>query len=176
MKLRIFAAALLAGTCFASGANAQAQSPAPDLNAVPDKMPFNIPFGPPIAMDKAQAVIAAAVAEANKRGWPEDFAVVDNHGDLVAFARMDGAQLASIAIAQHKARTAARYRRPTLAFETGMQKFGFNYLMTLDDVIASRGGIPLVQDGKIIGAVGCSGGTGSQDQVLCEAAAATIGK
>ncbi|MFZ2069139.1 MAG: heme-binding protein [Xanthobacteraceae bacterium] len=177
MKLRIFAAALLAvGTCFASGANAQAQSPAPDLNAVPDKMPFNIPFGPPIAMDKAQAVIAAAVAEANKRGWPEDFAVVDNHGDLVAFARMDGAQLASIAIAQHKARTAARYRRPTLAFETGMQKFGFNYLLTLDDVIASRGGIPLVQDGKIIGAVGCSGGTGSQDQVLCEAAAATIGK
>jgi uncharacterized protein GlcG (DUF336 family) len=177
MKLRIFAAALLAaGTCFASGANAQAQSPAPDLNAVPDKMPFNIPFGPPIAMDKAQAVIAAAVAEANKRGWPEDFAVVDNHGDLVAFARMDGAQLASIAIAQHKARTAARYRRPTMAFETGMQKFGFNYLMTLDDVIASRGGIPLVQDGKIIGAVGCSGGTGSQDQVLCEAAAATIGK
>jgi len=177
MKVGKFAAALAAAvTCFAGGALAQAQAPAPDLNAVPDKMPFNIPFGTPITMDKAQAVIAAAVAEANKRGWPEDFAVVDNHGDLVAFARMDGAQLASIAIAQHKARTAARYRRPTVAFETGMQKFGFNYLLTLDDVIASRGGIPLVQDGKIIGAVGCSGGTGSQDQVLCEAAAATIGK
>jgi len=176
MKLRIFAAAFVAAvTCFAGAAHAQAQAPAPDLNAVPDKMPFNTPFGPPIAMNKAQAVIAA-VAEANKRGWPEDFAVVDNHGDLVAFARMDGAQLASIAIALHKARTAARYRRPTLAFETGVQKFGFNYLSTLDDVIASRGGIPLVQDGKIIGAVGCSGGTGSQDQVLCEAAAATIGK
>ena len=179
MKLRIFAAALLAaGTCFAGLAHAQGQpqTPAPDLNAVPDKMPFNVPFGTPITMEKAQAVIAAAVAEANKRGWPEDFAVVDTHGDLVAFARMDGAQLASIAIAQHKARTAARYRRPTIAFETGVQKFGFNYLLTLDDVIASRGGIPLVQDGKIIGAVGCSGGTGSQDQVLCEAAAATIGK
>lgn len=177
MKLRLFAAALLAAiTCFAGGALAQAQAPAPDLNAVPDKMPFNIPFGTPITMDKAQAVIAAAVAEANKRGWPEDFAVVDNHGDLVAFVRMDGAQLASIAIAEHKARTAARYRRPTLAFETGVQKFGFNYLLTLDDVIASRGGIPLLQDGKIIGAVGCSGGTGSQDQTLCEAAAATIAK
>ena len=177
MKLCLFAAALSAAVmCFAGGVLAQAQAPAPDLNAVPDKMPFNIPFGTPITMDKAQAVIAAAVAEANKRGWPEDFAVVDNHGDLVAFMRMDGAQLASIAIAEHKARTAARYRRPTLAFETGVQKFGFNYLLTLDDVIASRGGIPLVQDGKIIGAVGCSGGTGSQDQTLCEAAAATIGK
>ena len=85
-------------------------------------------------------------------------------GNLVAFARMDGAQLASIAIAEHKARAAARYRRPTMAFENGVQKFGLNYLMTLDDVIASRGGIPLVEGGKIIGAIGCSGGTGSQDE------------
>lgn len=179
MKLSTLAAAFLAAGMLATGqANAQAQAPAapPDLNAVPDKMPFNIPFGTPISYEKAQAVIAAAIAEANKRGWPEDFAVVDTNGDLVAFARMDGAQLASIAIAQHKARTAARYRRPTLAFETAVVKFGFNYILSLDDVIASRGGIPLVVDGKLIGAVGCSGGTGSQDQVLCEAAAPAAGK
>jgi len=173
MKLRKFFAALLAaGACLAGVAQAQA----PDLNAVPEKMPFNIPFGTPIGLQKAQALIAAAMAEANKRGWPENFAVVDPNGDLVAFARMDGAQLASIAIAEHKARTAARYRRPTLAFETGVQKFGFNYLLTLDDVIASRGGIPLVQDGKIIGAVGCSGGTGSQDEALCKVAVDALGK
>ena len=57
-----------------------------------------------------------------------------------------------------------------------MQKFGFNYLLTLDDVIASRGGIPLVEGGKIIGAIGCSGGTGSQDEAICTAAASTINK
>lgn len=173
MKLRIFAAALLAAsTCIAGAALAQA----PDLNAIPEKMPFNIPFGPPISVEKAQAVIAAAVAEAKRRGWEMNVAVVDAHGDLKAFARMDEAQLASIPIAQHKARVAARYRRPTKAFEVGVQKAGLNYLMTLDDVIASRGGIPLVDGGKIIGAVGCSGGTGSQDEAVCNVGAAVINK
>jgi uncharacterized protein GlcG (DUF336 family) len=167
---------LAAGAATAQQAAAPAPAAPPDLNAIPDKMPFNLPFGTPITADRAQAVVQAAVAEANKRGWPEVFAVVDNHGDLVAFVRMDGAQLASIAIAQHKARTAARYRRPTRALEDAVQKFGFNYILTLDDVTASRGGVPLVEDGKIIGAVGCSGGTGSQDEALCLAAANTVNK
>jgi len=82
---------------------------------------------------------------------------------------------ASIAIAEHKARTAARYRRPTKAFEDAVQH-GVAYITTLDDVIASRGGIPLVEGGKIIGAVGCSGGTGSQDEAICTIAADTINK
>jgi glc operon protein GlcG len=180
MKLRTMTAiALTAGLLAGSAAYAQqAAAPAapPDLNAIPDKMPFNIPFGTPISADRAQAVLQAATAEATKRGWPEVFAVVDTHGDLVAFTRMDGAQLASIAIAQHKARTAARYRRPTRALEDAVQKFGFNYILTLDDVTASRGGIPLVEDGKLIGAVGCSGGTGSQDEALCTVAAGTVNK
>jgi glc operon protein GlcG len=177
MKFPILTACVFAAGVVAAGAAfAQQQPPAgaPDLNAVPDKMPFNIPFGTPIDYQKAQEVIQAAMAEANKRGWPEDFAVVDINGDLVAFARMDGAQLASISIAEHKARTAARYRRPTVIFENAVQKFGLTYILSLDDVIASRGGIPLVEGGKIIGAVGCSGGTGSQDEVLCKAAAGTI--
>jgi uncharacterized protein GlcG (DUF336 family) len=139
-------------------------------------MPFNIPFGAAITMDKAQAAIQAAMAEATKRGWALNVAVVDPNGDLVAFGRMDGAQLASVAISQHKARVAARYRRPTKAFEDAVQKFGFNYILTLDDVIASRGGIPLIDGGKIIGAIGCSGGTGSQDEVVCTAGASTINK
>jgi glc operon protein GlcG len=180
MKFRTMTAIALAAGLLAAGAATaqQAAAPAapPDLNAVPDKMPFNLPFGAPISADRAQSLVQAGIAEATKRGWPEAFAVVDTHGDLVTFLRMDGAQLASIAIAQHKARTAARYRRPTRAFEDAVQKFGFNYVMTLDDAIASRGGIPLVEDGKIIGAVGCSGATGSQDEVLCMAAAASINK
>ena len=179
MKLFSVTAIALTTCVLAGAANAQqaaAPSAPPDLNAVPDKMPFNIPFGTPITLERAQALIQAGVAEANKRGWPEDFAVVDPSGNLVAFARMDGAAFASIAISEHKARTAARYRRPTRAFEDAVQKFGFNYVMTLDDVIASRGGIPLVEDGKIIGAIGCSGATGSQDEVLCNAAAASVNK
>ena len=89
---------------------------------------------------------------------------------------MDGAKLASIAISQHKARVAVRYRRPTKALEDGVQKADLKYLLTLDDVIASRGGIPLIEDGKMIGAVGCSGGTGSQDEVVCMAGAAVVNK
>ena len=180
MKSRTLTVLALAAGLFAAG-QAFAQQPAapaapPDLNAIPDKMPFNIPYGAPIAMERAQALVLAAVAEANKRGWAMNISVVDPHGDLIAFGRMDSAPLASVAISQHKARVAARYRRPTKAFEDAVQKFGFNYLLTLDDVIASRGGIPLVEGGKLIGAIGCSGGTGSQDEATCTAAASTINK
>ncbi len=177
MKLRSLTAIALATGFLAAGAAYAQQPPAgpPDLNAIPDKMPFNLPFGTPITLEKAQALVQAAVAEATKRGWPEDFAVVDWGGNLVAFARMDGGQLASIAIAEHKARTAARYRRPTRAFEDGVQH-GVLYLTTLDNVIASRGGIPLVEGGKIVGAIGCSGGTGSQDEALCQAAISAVMK
>ena len=181
MTLRIFTAiALAAGVFVAGAANAQQQPAAPaappNLDAVPDKMPFATPYGTPITMERAQAAIQAVVAEANKRGWAFNIAVVDPNGDLVTFARMDGAQLASISISQHKARVAARYRRPTHALEDGVQKAGLNYLLTLDDVIASRGGIPLIEGGKLIGAIGCSGGTGSQDETVCTAGANTINK
>jgi glc operon protein GlcG len=168
------------GTILAiSGATAQ-QQPAPaapnPLDAVPDTMPFNVPYGPPISAARAQAAIQSAAAEATKRGWPVNIAVIDSGGDLVAFLRMDGAQLASIAISQHKARVAATYRRPTKAFEDAIQLRDAKYILSLDDVIASRGGIPLVEDGKLIGAIGCSGATGSQDEVVCMAGAATINK
>ena len=172
MKLSRFAAAL-----FAAGAivASQAQAQAPDLNAIPDKMPFNIPYGPPISAERAHRLIEEGIAEARRHGWEMNIAVVDPHGDLKAFTRMDDAQLASIPIAQHKARTAARYRRETRLFEDLVMK-GVAYIPTLDDVIASRGGIPLVEGGKLIGAIGCSGGTGSQDEATCTAAANTINK
>jgi uncharacterized protein GlcG (DUF336 family) len=178
MKLRVLSAVALTAGLFAAGA-AHAQQPAgpPDLSAVPETMPFAIPFdGPPITADRAQEVIQAGAAEAKKRNWPMDIAVVDSHGDLVAFLRMDGGQLASIPISQHKARVSARYRRETVAFENGVVKAGINSLLSLDDVIASRGGIPLVENGKLIGAVGCSGATGSQDEVICKTAASVINK
>lgn len=153
---------------------AQAQAPAANpLDNIPDNMPFNIPYGAPISLDKAREVMAAAVAETKKRNWSLVIAIVDSGGNLVTFDRMDGSQLGSIAVAQHKARAAAKFRRETKAFESGIQG-GNNYLITLDDIIASRGGIPLVEGGKLIGAIGVSGGTGSQDEVAAKAGAAVV--
>src|SRR5271168_2863668 len=144
------------------------------LDAVPDEMPFDVPYGLPISLDRAQAVIHAAVGEAKKRNWKMNVAVADSGGNLVAFQRMDGAMLASIQIAEHKARAAATFRRPTKVFEDGVQLMRFNYLLAFDGIIASRGGIPLIEQGVIIGAIGSSGGTDSQDEIVSEAGAAAI--
>ncbi len=144
------------------------------LDFVPDKIPFDTPYGPPISLDRAQAVIQAAVAEAKKRDWKMNIAVADSGGNLVAFQRMDGAMLASIQIAEHKARAAATFRRPTKVFEDGINLMHLNYLLAFDGIIASRGGIPLIEQGALIGAIGCSGGTDSQDEIVSEAGAAVI--
>jgi len=144
------------------------------LDVIPDEIPFDVPYGPPISLDRAQAVIHAAVAEAKKRDWKMNVAVADSGGNLVAFQRMDGAMLASIQIAQHKARAGATFRRPTKVFEDGVQLMRLNYLLAFDGVIASRGGIPLIDQGTLIGAIGCSGGTDSQDEVVSEAGAAVV--
>ena len=144
------------------------------LDVIPDEMPFDVPYGRPISLDRAQAVIQAAVAEAKQRNWKMNVAVSDSGGNLVAFQRMDGAMLASIQIAEHKARAAATFRRPTKVFEDGIQLMHLNYLLAFDGVIASRGGIPLIDQGLIIGAIGCSGGTDSQDEVVSKAGAAVI--
>ncbi len=144
------------------------------LDVVPDEIPFDVPYGLPISLDQAQAVIDAAMAEAKKRNWKMNIAVADSGGNLLAFQRMDGAMLASIQIAQHKARAAAIFRRPTKVFEDGINLMHLNYLLAFDGVIASRGGIPLIDEGTIIGAIGCSGGTDSQDEIVSRAGAAVI--
>jgi uncharacterized protein GlcG (DUF336 family) len=171
LRLRVAALTAFLGVCGVAGAQ-----PANPLDVIPDKMPNATPYGAPISLSRAQGAIAAAIAEAEKRGWALDLAVVDSGANLVAFARMDGAQLGSIAISEHKARTAVKFRRPTKAFEEGIQKNDYKYQLTLDDIIASRGGIPLIEDGKLIGAIGCSGGAGSQDEAACMVGAATINK
>jgi glc operon protein GlcG len=144
------------------------------LDGIPNEIPYDVPYGPPISLDQAQAVIQAAVAEAKKRNWKMNVAIADSGGNLVAFERMDGAMLASIQIAQHKARAAATFRRPTKVFEDGINLMHLNYLLAFDGIIASRGGIPLIEQGKVVGAIGCSGGTDSQDEVVSKAGAAVI--
>jgi glc operon protein GlcG len=176
-RLTLMATALCAALMAGSGAFAQAPPTSENPNdAVPDVMPFDIPYGEPINLETAKKVADAAVAEAQKRGnWKECIAIVGPSGDLVYFVRMDGSQNAAPAIAQHKARVAARYRRPTLAFETNLGRGAyFAYQATLDDVIASRGGNPLIVDGKLIGAIGVSGATGSQDDIVSKAGVAAL--
>src|SRR6516165_3380540 len=105
---------------------ALAQSPAPaaapaqpSAGGTPEIMPFDIPYGQSIGEEKAKQILSAAEAEAKKRNWKMNIAVVDTNGELVHFLRMDGAQIASVSISQGKARTAARFRRPTQIFYNG---------------------------------------------------------
>jgi uncharacterized protein GlcG (DUF336 family) len=172
VRVTAMAGALCVALLVSSAAFAQVP---PDPNnpneAVPEKHNY-IPYGEPIKLDQAKRAADAALADATKRGWAMCIAVVGPSGDLVYFEKMDNCQYASIQIAQHKARAAARYRVPTVAFERRMAQGPYNaYLPTLDDFIGSRGGNPIVVGGKVIGAIGVSGGSGSQDDTISQAGA-----
>jgi len=153
--------------------HAQTPPAANPLDVVPEKLPFDTPYGPPISLEQADRVMAAAMNEAKNRTWKMVCSILDSGGNLLLLKRMDGAQLASIDIAIHKGRTAVKFRRETKVFESGVQSGGV-FQTTIDDVIAARGGIPLVTDGKLIGAIGCSGGSGSQDEVVAKAGIAAL--
>jgi len=159
----------VAAALLALGSAAYAQQP-PAAAPAASPPPPPPPYGLSITLEQAKKAIAAAEEEAKKNNWGMNIAVVGSSGHLVAFSRMDNAQLASVDIAQHKARTAVTFRRPTKAFQDALAANPANvYLLTLDGIIASEGGIPIVADGKLIGAMGCSGGTGQQDGVTCQA-------
>ena len=165
--------AVCGAALFAVEAQAQAQAPA----QVPDQMPFDIPYGTSITADRGAEIVKAVVAEATKggRNWKFAITIVDISGDLVYFYKMDGTQAASVGISQGKARTAARFRRPSGVFFNVMQKPEGAFVATLDPtLVASPGGFPLIEGGKLIGAVGCSGATGDQDGVACKAGADTV--
>src|SRR5215468_4936085 len=168
---------LAACTTALIGGQAQAQQPGPPAT-VPDQMPFNIPYGNSITADRAVEVVKTVMAEARKgaRDWKLAITVVDTHGELVYFYKMDNTQQASVTISQNKARTAARLRRPTQLFSNAMQTPTGGYIATLDSPppTASPGGFPLVEAGKIIGAVGCSGASGDQDAVACKVGAESV--
>jgi uncharacterized protein GlcG (DUF336 family) len=158
-----------------SQAAAPAAAPAQPLaGGTPDAMPFDIPYGQSIGLERAKQVMAAAEAEARKRNWKMNIAVVDTNGELVQFERMEGAQIASGSISIGKARTSARFRRESRVFYNVFEG-GHGYINTLDPtLIASPGGFPLVEGGKLIGAIGCSGGTGDQDAAICKVGAEVV--
>lgn len=180
--MRFLKTSLMLGAALLLGGQALAQSPAPApapaqpaAGGTPEQMPFATPYGVSITADRAVQVVAAVLAEAKKHPtWRFCITVVDASGDLVYFYRMDNAQFGSIAISQGKARTAVRYRRESRAFYNAFET-GHEYVHTLDPgLVASPGGFPLIEAGKIIGGVGCSGGTGDQDATVCKAGADSI--
>ena len=132
-------------------------------------------YGPSIVAEQAKTIAAAAIAEARKNQWTMAIAIVDTAGDLVYFERMDHTQVGSVDIAQSKARSAARFKRPTKAFQDALAAGGEGWrILSLEGAVAVEGGIPLMSGGKIVGAIGASGGTSQQDGVTAAAGAATL--
>ena len=127
------------------------------------------PYGPEIGVDLAKKISAGAVAESKKNGWRMAIAIVDNHGFLVYYERMDDTQTGSVQVALDKAKAAATFRRPTKAFEDGIAK-GRVALLGLSGATPIEGGLPIMSGGKVIGAIGVSGANSDQD-----AAAAVAG-
>ena len=133
------------------------------------------PYGLSISVDNAKKIAALSVAEANKNGWKMAVAIVDVAGDLVYFEKMDGTQVASVNIAQDKARSSVRFKRPTKAMQDILAAGGAGVrFLALQGAVPVEGGLPLLMDGKIVGAIGASGGTSEQDGQAAKAGADSV--
>ena len=132
-------------------------------------------YGSPITAETAKKVAAPAVAEAKKNNWTMAIAVVDTAGELVYFEKMDETQMGSIDVSIAKARSAVRFKRPTKAFQDAVAAGGDGLrILGLQGAVPIEGGIPLVSGGRIIGAIGASGGSSQQDGVVAAAGASTV--
>jgi len=153
----------VAAVTFALGAVASAVAQMPN------------PYGTAISLENAKKAAAPALAEAAKNNWRVAVAIVGPAGTLIYYEKMDNTQLGSAEVAIDKARTATLFKRPTKAFQDALAAGGEGLrLLTLKGVVAAEGGIPLVMDGKIVGAIGVSGATSAQDAQCAKAGADTI--
>jgi uncharacterized protein GlcG (DUF336 family) len=143
------------------------------LRSAPAQMPN--PYGLPISLENARKAAAPALAEAAKNNWNVAVAIVDPAGNLVYYEKMDNTQLGSANVAIDKARSAALFKRPTKAFQDALAAGGDAVrILRLQGVVPVEGGIPLVMDGKIVGAIGVSGATSAQDAQCAKAGADTL--
>jgi glc operon protein GlcG len=141
----------------------------------PSVPPANVPYGVSVSADAAKKIAAAAIAEARKNNWAMAVAVVDTGGYLVYFERMQDTQLGSVEVSIEKAKSAALFRRPTKSFQDTVAGGGEGLrILGLKGAVPVEGGIPLIVDGKLIGAVGASGGSSDQDGRTAQAGAAAI--
>jgi len=137
--------------------------------------PPTTPYGPPIGLEAAKKVMAAAEADAVKNNWGMAIAILDSTGHMVMLHKLDNTQYGSIAVAEDKARSALYYRRPSKVFEELVAQGGLNLrLLALRGASPLEGGIPLMLDGKIVGAIGVSGATSVQDGQVAKAGADTM--
>ena len=158
----VVATAIFVGSSFSSRAQ-QPAAPTP---------PPTMPYGSPISLDAAKKVMAAAEAEAMKNNWPMAIVILDSSGHTVMLHKFDNTQYGSIRVAEDKAHTALDFRRPSKVFEDLVAQGGIGMrTLGLHGATPIEGGFPIVVDGKIIGAIGASGGTAPQDGQVAKAGA-----
>jgi glc operon protein GlcG len=136
-----------------------------------------MPYGAPVNLEMAKKAAAAALAEAAKNNWTMAVAVVDPGGDLVYYEKMDNTQLGSAKVSVNKARSAALFKRPSKAFQDALASGGAGMrVLGIEGAVPVEGGVPLVVDGKIIGAIGVSGDASDHDGICANAGEAAIQK
>lgn len=132
-------------------------------------------YGLSINLDTAKRIAASAITEARKNNWTMAVAVIDTGGNLVYFEKMDGTQTGSVRVAISKGRSAVLFKRPTKAFQDMVAAGGEGLrMLRLEGAVPIEGGLPLLMDGKIVGAIGVSGGTSQQDGLVAKAGADTL--
>ena len=162
MRMARLLSLLVAGLLVVVG-SASAQAPAPPPA-----------YGAPISLEQAKKVMAGAEAEAKKNNWPVVIAILDSGGQLVMLQRLDNAQWGSVEIAKEKARSSVALRRPTKALQDLIGQGGANLRLLNIGYSVLEGGIPILVDGKIVGAVGVSGVTSQQDAQIAQAGIDTL--
>lgn len=140
------------------------------------QIPPSIPYGAPIGIAAARRAMAAAEAEAQRNGWGVAIAIVDSGGNLVMLHRLDNAQLSAVRIAEAKARTSVEFRRPTKALEDAVAGGGVGLRVLTFGACVAEGGVPIVAEGRIIGAIGVSGVASHQDAQVAAAGATAAGE
>ncbi len=165
-RLVTLVVALVVGVVILSAAVVSAQAP-PPMAAPPQ-----IAYGLPVTLEQAKKAMAAAEAEARKNNWNVVIVVLDTGGHLVMLQRLDNTQIGSIEVARQKAYSAVLYRRATKVFEDAVAQGGVNLrILRLEGATPLEGGVPIMHDGKIVGAVGVSGVLSSQDGQVARAGA-----
>ncbi|GKS92171.1 heme-binding protein [Acidovorax sp. SUPP2539] len=135
-----------------------------------------VQYGPPLSLNVARRIAAAAEAEAQRNGWPMVIAIMDSAANLVLLHKMDHAQTGSVAIAQAKAESTVRFKRPTKMFEEALTAGGINLrLLATDRACPLEGGLPVMMDGRLVGAIGVSGMQSTQDALVAATGVQAIG-
>jgi uncharacterized protein GlcG (DUF336 family) len=177
LPMRVVMAWMIGAALLAAGpAGAEQAAPAPAATPPAPAASGSPEYGMPINAEQAKAAATAALAEAKKSGWRMAVAIVGPEGNLVYFEKMDGTQNASFQLAIGKARTSALFRRPSKVFVDHFAAGNVAFMTFPDDArpTASEGGVPILVDGKIVGAIGVSGGTGQQNGVAAAAGSGAV--